>query len=161
MKSEIRFKLDNYNYYNRAVGIIKYNNKVLIMNVDNSSYYHFPGGHIEINEDSITAITREIKEELNYNVKNSTLFCIQENFYEKEGIMQHGIEYYYLIELKEEIETSDKEIIENDRGVEKRLFIKWVSIDELKEINIKPITIKNLIIKNQPNKLTHIIKRDN
>jgi len=44
--------------------------------VDNASYYHIPGGHIEIGEDSLTAVTREINEELNLTVKNATFFCI-------------------------------------------------------------------------------------
>lgn len=121
---------------------------------------HIPGGHIEIGEDSLVDVTREIKEELGYTVKNATLFCIQENFYEKKGIIQHGIEYYYLIETVEDIETVDREFIENDRGEDKYLLIKWVSIDELKKIDLRPITVKDLMIKNKINTLTHIIKRD-
>jgi len=160
MKQEIKFKTKDCNYYNRAVGIIKHNDKFLIMNVDNAPYYHIPGGHIEIGEDSLSAVAREIKEELNYIVKNATLFCIQENFYEKEGIIQHGVEYYYIIELEEDIETVDREIIEIDRSEKKHLFIKWVSIDELKEIDLRPFTVKNLMMSNKLDTLAHIIKKD-
>lgn len=160
MKQEIRFKTVDYNYYNRAVGIIRYNDKFLIMNVDNAPYYHIPGGHIEIGEDSLTAVTREIKEELNYTVKNATLFCIQENFYEKKGVGQHGVEYYYIIEPEEGIETIDREVIENDHGEKKHLFIKWVSIDELKKIDLKPLTVKELMVTNKLEGLAHIINKD-
>ena len=156
MGQEIRFKTKSYNYYNRAAGIIKHNDKFLIMNVDNQSYYHIPGGHIEINEDSLTALTREIKEELNYTVKEAKLFCIQENFYNEN----HGIEYYYIVEVKEALETIDKEVIEIDHGQEKHLFIKWVSINELEEIDLKPFTIKKLMIANKLDTLTHLIKKD-
>lgn len=160
MKPEVKFKTKDYNYYNRAVGIIKKDNKYLILNVDNSAYYHIPGGHIEINEDSLTTITREIKEELDYTVKKAKLFCIQENFYEKKGVTQHGVEYYYLIETLEDIETIDREFIENDRGEEKYLLIKWVSIEELKKIDLRPLTVKDLMVKNKLGTLTHIIQRD-
>lgn len=160
MKQEVRFKLDNYNYYNRAVGVIKQNDKYLIMNVDNSSYYHIPGGHIELGEDSLTAIIREIKEELNYNVKKATLFCIQENFYRKNEIVQHGIEFYYIIELEGIVETIEREVIETDKGQEKHLLVKWVSIDELKDIDLRPFTVKDLIVSNKLSGLTHIVKRD-
>lgn len=160
MKQEIKFKTDDYNYYNRAVGIIKHNDKFLIMNVNNAPYYHIPGGYIEIGEDSLSAVAREIKEELGYTVKNATLFCIQENFYKKRGIVQHGVEYYYIIEPEEDIKTVDKEVAEIDRGEEKHLFIKWVSIDELKEIDLRPFTVKDLMVNNKLGTLTHIIKKD-
>ncbi len=160
MKPEIRFKTDDYNYYNRAVGIIRHNDKFLIMNVDNAPYYHIPGGHIEIGEDSLDAVAREIKEELDYTVKKATLFCIQENFYEKKGIVQHGVEYYYIVEPEECLETVDREVIEIDRGEEKRLFIKWVSIDELREIDLRPFTVKDLMMNDKLDTFTHIIKKD-
>lgn len=160
MKPEVKFKTSDYNYYNRAVGIIKKDDKYLILNVDNSDYCHIPGGHIEIGEDSLVAVTREIKEELGYTVKTANLFCVQENFYEKKGIVQHGIEYYYLIQTVEEIETIDREVIENDRGVEKKLLIKWVTINELKEIDLRPFTVKELMLNDKLDTLTHIIQRD-
>ena len=160
MNSEVRFKTETYNYYNRAVGIIKCQDKFLIMNGDNLPYYHIPGGHIEVGEDSIAAVTREIKEELNYTVKKATLFCIQENFFHQKGLMCHGVEYYYLIEVKEDIEIVDKEVIEIDHGEEKHLFIKWISEGELKEIDLRPFTVKDLMIKNSFDTLIHLINKD-
>ena len=160
MKEEVKFKTEEYNYYNRAVGIIKKDDMYLILNVDNSPYYHIPGGHIEIGEDSLSAVTREIKEELGFTVKEAKLFCIQENFYEKKGIIQHGVEYYYLIETVENLDTSDLKIEENDRGTIKQLFIKWVTAKELENIDLRPFTVKNLLINNRVDTLTHIIQRD-
>lgn len=159
MNKEVRFKNENYNYYNRSAGVVEKDGKFLIMKEDNSQYYHIPGGHVEIGEDSLNAIHREIKEELNYTIKNASLFCIQENFYEKSGESYHGIEFYYKVETEENATTTDRKTIEIDRGKEKHLFIRWVSIDELKEIDLRPTTIKDLIIKNKLNVLTHIIKR--
>jgi 8-oxo-dGTP pyrophosphatase MutT (NUDIX family) len=160
MKEEVKFKTEEYNYYNRAVGIIKKDDMYLILNVDNSPYYHIPGGHIEIGEDSLSAVTREIKEELGFTVKEAKLFCIQENFYEKKGIIQHGVEYYYLIETVENLDTTDQKIEENDRGTIKQLFIKWVTAKELENIDLRPFTVKNLLINNRVDTLTHIIQRD-
>lgn len=160
MNQEVKFQTKDCNYYNRAAGIIKYGKKFLIINVDKAPYYHIPGGHIEIGEDSITAITREIKEELDYTVKNTELFCVQENFYDKKGVAHHGVEYYYIIEIEEDVETVDREVTEIDHGVEKHLFIKWVSADELKEIDLKPFTVKDLIVKNKLGTFTHLIKKD-
>lgn len=160
MKKEIKFKTENYNFYSRAVGIVRKDNKYLILNVDNSPYYHIPGGHIEIGEDSLTAVKREINEELGYTVKEANLFCIQENFYEKKGVLQHGIEYYYVIDTLEELETVDREYEENDRGILKKLLIHWVDKNELKNIDLRPFTVKDLLIHDKVNSFTHIIQRD-
>ncbi len=158
MNKEVRFKTEEYNYYNRAACVLKKGDKYLIMNVDNSDYFHIPGGHIEIGEDSLKALKREIKEELNYEINNTKVFCIQENFYKKKNKMHHGIEFYYLVKVKEDIK--EETIIEDDKGVKKTLLIKWASVDELKNIDLRPNTIKELIINNKINKLTHIINRD-
>lgn len=84
MNDEVRFKNDIYNYYNRAVGIIKHNDKYLIMKVNDSTYYHIPGGHLEINEDSLTGVKKELKEELGYTVKTAKLFCTKKIFIKKK-----------------------------------------------------------------------------
>lgn len=160
MKPEVKFKNDEYNYYNRAVGIIKKDDKFLIMSVDDSPYYHIPGGHTLIGEDSITAVKREIKEELGFTVKDTNLFCIQENFYKKNDVVHHGIEFYYIIEVEENIECKDKQIIEIDRGVEKHLNTKWVNKKELVSIDLKPHTVKELLINNKLDSLVHLIKNE-
>jgi len=160
MELEVKFKTEKYNYYNRAVGVIGQHNKFLIMKVDNSPYYHLPGGHIEIGEDSLSAVKREIKEELDFDCIKANLFCIQENFYEKKGVAHHGVEYYYLIEIEENVETINKEIEENDRGVAKHLSVRWVDLQELKETDLRPKTLKESIINTALDSLVHIIQRD-
>lgn len=80
MNQEVRFKTKDFNYYNRAAGIIRQGDMFLIMCVDDAPYYHLPGGHIEIGESSLDAVTREIKEELNYRVKSAKLFVYKRIF---------------------------------------------------------------------------------
>lgn len=70
------------------------------------------------------------------------------------------MEYYYVIELEENVATFDRDVIEMDRGEEKHLFIKWVSIEELEELDLKPFTVKDLLLKNKLDTFTHVIKRD-
>lgn len=159
MKPEVKFKTDTYNYYNRAVGIIKQNEKYLIMCVDSAPYYHLPGGHIEVGENSLDAVKREVKEELDYDVIDAKLFCIQENFYLKKELAHHGVEYYYIIEIEKNIEPLNRVVIENDRGIEKHLSIRWVTVEELTDVDLQPPTIKDLILKGNLNNLIHLIKQ--
>ncbi len=159
MKPEVKFKTDTYKYYNRAVGIIKQNDKYLIMCVDDAPYYHLPGGHIDISENSLDAVKREIKEELDYDVVDAKLFCIQENFYEKDGFAHHGVEYYYLIEIEKSIDPVDRVVIENDRGIKKHLAIRWVTVEELAAVKLQPRTIKHLILNGSLDNLIHLINQ--
>ena len=73
---DLKIKTETEEFHGRTCGIIKQEDKFLIMRVNKTSYYHIPGGHIEIGEDSKQAVIREIKEEIGCNVKKANLFAI-------------------------------------------------------------------------------------
>lgn len=47
---------------------------------------------------------------------------------------------------KNPLPTNDWDIEENDNEEIKLLHFKWVSIDELKELDLKPTAIKKLLV---------------
>ena len=53
---DLKIKTEKEEFHGRTCGIIKQENKFLIMRVNKTSYYHIPGGHIEIGEDSKQAV---------------------------------------------------------------------------------------------------------
>lgn len=157
---DIEIKTDYKEFHGRSCGIIKQENKFLIMRVDKAPYFHIPGGHIEIGEDSNQTVVREIKEEIGCDIKEENLFAIQENFWKKGKKTCHGIEFYYIIKPKYELEMKDYEIMENDKGEEKLLEFKWVTLEELKDIDLRPKNIRDMIVNGDYLKgLTHIIKK--
>lgn len=156
---DLKIKMEEEEFHCRACGIIKQENYFLIMRVNETSYYHIPGGHIEIGEDSKQTIIREIKEEIGCDIIKMNLFAIQENFWTRNNRKCHGIEFYYIIEPKENLEIKDYQRIEIDKGEEKLLDFKWVTSEELKDIDLRPNNIKNMLIKSEYlNGLKHIIK---
>jgi hypothetical protein len=55
----------------------------------------------------------------------------------------------------------DYEIMENDKGEEKLLEFKWVTLEELRDIDLRPKNIRDMIVNGDYLKgLTHIIKKD-
>lgn len=161
IKVDLKIKTETEEFHGRTCGIIKQEDKFLIMRVNKTSYYHIPGGHIEIGEDSKQAVIREIKEEIGCNVKKANLFAIQENFWTRNNKKCHGIEFYYMIEPEQKLKMEDQEKLEIDKGEEKLLELKWVTLEELKSIDLRPTNIRNMIInKEYLNGLTHIIERD-
>lgn len=157
--SDVRIKTNGHNFHLRVAGIIKEDDKYLIMQIEGSSYYMIPGGHVELGENSKEAIIREIKEEVgvDIDIESLKLFCYQENFYTKNNIREHWIENYYIVKIKEKLEINNWSIEENDKGVLKTLHFKWVTLEELKEIDLRPVTIKNLLIDEKTNSFNHII----
>ena len=157
---DLKIKTDEEEFHGRTCGIIKQDDKFLIMRVNQTSYFHIPGGHIEIGEDSEQAIIREIKEEIGCDIQETNLFAIQENFWKRNNKNCHGIEFYYIIKPKNNLEMKDYQRIEIDKGEEKLLDFKWCTQEELKEIDLRPVNIRDMLINGDYSKgLSHIVKR--
>ncbi len=152
----ITIKDDNFRFGARA-GAIIYNEdktKVLLENQDNGRYI-FPGGRIDIHEDSTSAIVRELKEELNLEV-NPKLKYIVEMFIEAPKIKYHEIGLYYLLTIKEDM------IANNFHSLDGNGMFEWISIKDLDNYNIVAKPIKDKVVKNQitDEKLEHLIYRE-
>lgn len=157
---DLKIKTEQQEFHGRACGIIKQDDKFLIMRVNQTSYFHIPGGHIEIGEDSEQAIIREIKEEIGCDIQETNLFAIQENFWKRNNKNCHGIEFYYIIKPKNNLEMKDYQRIEIDKGEEKLLDFKWCTQEELKDIDLRPVNIRDMLINGDYSKgLSHIVKR--
>lgn len=82
------------------------------------------------------------------------------NFWTRNAKKCHGIEFYYIIKPKQQLQMQDYERIENDKGEEKLLEFKWVTAEELKNIDLRPINIRDMLINEEYLKgLSHIVKR--
>ena len=148
------FTKNNYRFNARASAIIlnEKKDKILLFKVeDGRDYFLLPGGRIELYEDSLTAIKREVKEELGYDI-DFTLCSIQENFVIKEEvkIMQYSFCYKGIY----------KGIINNDRFVCKdnnNQYFYWVDIEQLNSYKVYPESTIKLI---KSEKLEHIIEKN-
>ena len=82
----------------RVCGIVRVNNKYLTVKIQNNDFYCLPGGHVELGEDTDSAVLREMKEELGYEVKIVKLVSIIQNFFKaKDGRKFHELGYYYIV----------------------------------------------------------------
>lgn len=149
----IDFEKDNYRFNARASAIIlnKEKNKILLFKVeDGRDYFLLPGGRIELYEDSLTAIKREVMEELGYEI-DFTLCSIQENFVLKESkkITQYSFCYKGVYDGA----------INNDRFVCKdndNQYFYWIDLDQLNNYKVYPESAINLI---KSDKLEHTIEK--
>ena len=82
-------------YREVVAAIIFFDNKILVTqrkyhkNLNFSYKYEFPGGKIEKDEDRITALKRELLEELNLKIKNFKHFITYNYRYDENDIKLH------------------------------------------------------------------------
>ena len=147
----------NISFHYRVRGILKQDDKFLIMCVDDAGYYHLPGGHVEVGESSEQAIKREIKEEIGIEVNINKLICVNEQFFAKGNINCHELVFYFMVNAKDKTKVEDVTRIENDKGKICKNEIRWVTAEELKYIDLKPRIIKDLVLGDQLYSLCHIV----
>lgn len=144
----------------RVCGIVRVNNKYLTVKIQNNDFFCLPGGHVELGEDTDTAVLREMKEELGYEVKIVRLVSIIQNFFKaKDGRQFHELGYYYIVEPVNinEVNLEDYVRMENDKGEMKRLEFKWFTLDELNNTRFLPEILKSKL---EGSSLENIITKD-
>ena len=129
----------------RVCGILKVNDRYLTVKIQDNDFYCLPGGHVELGEDTDSAVLREMNEELGYPVKIQKLVAIIQNFFKtKESKPFHELGYYYIVEPVnvEDVNLKDYIVIEQDKGKEVRLEFKWFDLEELKNARFLPEVLK-------------------
>ncbi len=149
----IDFIKDDNRVSARACAIIynKDKSKVLLFKVnDGREYYLLPGGRIQLYEDSLTAIKREIDEELGYDIEFS-IASIQENFVVKDNIKLTQYNFCYK-------GVYDKDIVETEFVCKdnSNQYFYWVDIDKLDDYKIYPESTYDII---RSDEFKHIIER--
>ena len=150
----IEFEKDNNRFSARTSAII-YNSdktKVLLFKVeDGRDYFLLPGGRIEFNEDSKSAVKREIKEELDYDI-DFDLCSIQENFLKQNNMITTQYCFVYKGIYDGKIKNNIIKCIDNDNQ-----SFYWISINEINNFKILPRTLYDDIKKNE-NYIKHYVE---
>lgn len=120
--------------------IVYKNGKLLMVQEAKKKCYgqwNFPAGHLDENEDIFEGAKRETKEETGYDVKLTSILSIQ-NYINKKNEQIIRINFNAEI-ISGEIEFDKEEI----------LNVKWISLEELKNMDDEKIraveTIKDII----------------
>lgn len=149
------YRIDNYRF-NARVSAIIYNidkTKVLLFTInDGRDYYMLPGGRIEMYEDSLSAIKREIKEETGF-ILDFDLCSIQENFVTRNNVNITQYCFCYKALYSEDIKKLQFICKDNDNQ-----HFKWFDINKIENIKIYPNSTKKLITQDD-NHIKHIIEK--
>lgn len=149
----ISFEKQGIKFNFRVAGIVVINNLILLHRYVKDNFWTFPGGRVEIGEDTESTLKREFMEEINFLIENPELRWIFENYFEYEGIKYHEICFYY----KVNIDILPEIITVLDEGRE--LEFKWFNITALSDLDIKPTEFKKLLLDKEKT-IKHIVTRN-
>lgn len=135
--------LENKTVFTRLAtrAIATQGNSILLLYTERYEDYSLPGGGLDLGEDKIDGMIRELVEETGAkNITNIKAFGIYEEYrpwYKPDFDIVHMISYCYTCEISKELGVTNLESYETNNGMQ----AVWIDINEAIEHNIK--TIKN------------------
>jgi 8-oxo-dGTP pyrophosphatase MutT (NUDIX family) len=115
----------------KVIGVFRKGDRILVIRVvdpaDGRIFYVPPGGGVEFGERSEEALRREIREELNTELKEPVLIGVIENRFIYAGKAGHEVVFVYQAKFQDEsrYETEQFEITESDGT---KLPATWVDL---------------------------------
>lgn len=154
---DLTIEIEDYILNIRAAVVIIHNNKILVHRNMKSNHYALVGGRVELGEDSITTVKREVKEEMGKEIEIIGYIATVENFFTMDGKKYHEIEFVHLGEFKEEQDKAIQNTIKNIEGKD-YLQYEWIERERIDKISLMPVKIQS-VLKNKKYPL-HVINKD-
>ncbi len=145
---DLTIDVEDYKLNVRAAGVIIHNNKVLVHKNVNSDHYALVGGRIEIGENSVDTIKREIKEELGKDIEITGYISTIENFFEMKGSKYHEIMFVHKVEFVNEEDKRIEYTLENIEGKD-YLKYEWLELDKIEQYPLWPKAIREVLKENK------------
>lgn len=111
--------------------------RILVCRCKDKGYYFFPGGHLEFGEKIGDALTREIKEELNVEIKKFSFIGIVDNFFKEDGEKHHEINLIFDVKAKKI----------SSRSRENHISFSFLKKKDFVKTQIYPIALKKSLLK--------------
>ncbi|MBU4274272.1 NUDIX domain-containing protein [Patescibacteria group bacterium] len=131
----------------RVRAIIIKDNKILTIKrtKPDTVFWVMPGGGVEKGETNEKALIRETKEELGVDITVGSLFWSADS--KRPETIGHK-EYFYFCDIKSgKLGSGNGPEFHKDTLYVGKYDIEWIDIDSLKNINLRPAEIKDLIYK--------------
>lgn len=153
MDISIKATAGEFNY--RVAAMIVHEGHILVMQDEGIPHDYLPGGRVHLHEPAETALSRELREELDIDLPPHQLTFIAESFFTIDSTRYHEMCLYFLMEAPPEL------LIRGDRftrveGSEVHHF-RWVKFEELRHLSFYPIFLKERIftLPEHPEFITH------
>lgn len=130
-----------FNY--RVAGIFVKDGHVLIHRNVRDDFWALPGGRVTLGEEAATALARELYEELNMRVTDTSFAFVHENLFTYNDQPFHEIGLYFYVDGDLPLQDGDFYGPEGDH-----LIYRWQKLDRLQDVTLYPEVLAQL-----PNRL--------
>jgi len=133
------FKPPRSNIHLIARAFLTYSEEVVLCRVKGKDWFFLPGGHVENGESSMSALLRELNEEIGPNdYYVSSFIGVCENiFFLNENTLQHEVNMIFKVDLGAGFEVAN---------LEEDIEFVMVKKQELKNIKMLPGSLKEGIL---------------
>ncbi len=142
---DVSFVVDgtNIKFNYRVAGLISDGKRVFLQKNTQDNFYYPQGGRVKYLENSKDALIREIKEEVNIDIKKEdiTFIDVIENFFELNGYNYHELLFVYKIKTPKELLDKD-----NFTSIDKEIELNtWIDLNKVKDIDLRPEELKKYL----------------
>jgi ADP-ribose pyrophosphatase YjhB (NUDIX family) len=157
----IEFDRDDQRFCCRAAAVILDNGRVLLQeDMLGQPFWILPGGRMEHGEPGAECIAREMREELQEEVRVERLLWFVENFFEHRGMRWHEVGLYFLVSLAEDSRFRGKG---PHFGVETEIDLKfrleWHDVETLDGVRLLPSFLRRSL-RSLPERIEHVVHCD-
>ncbi|QEL54777.1 NUDIX domain-containing protein [Chromobacterium paludis] len=155
----ISVDIDGTRFNLRAGAIIEHEGKVLLHRLIRDDFWTLPGGRVDPDEEAPKTVEREMLEELGETVRCGEMVMLIENFFTTGGQRNHELGLYFQTYLAADSALPDRAapFIIEDGG--SRLEFDWFSSQQLSELRILPLPMKDMLI-SEDRRFRHVINRE-
>ena len=153
MDISIKATAGEFNY--RVAAMIVHEAHILVMQDEGIPHDYLPGGRVHLHEPAETALSRELREELDIDLPPHQLTFIAESFFTIDSTRYHEMCLYFLMETPPELPIRGNRFTRVE-GNEVHHF-RWVKFEELRHLSFYPIFLKERIftLPDHPEFITH------
>ena len=147
----------SFNY--RIVGVAVRGDEVLLHRAVTDDFWALPGGRAELREPAEATLRREMREELDVEVRVERLLWVVENFFTFRGVDHHELALYFLIDLPSDSlpATARRPFRGDEEGLE--LVFEWHPRAGLDRVRLYPTFLREAL-HSLPETPVHVVHTD-
>lgn len=141
----ISFDVGSHRFQLRAAAVFVWNEQVLLHRLEQDEFWALPGGRVEPGEDAATTVVREMREELEEDVRCGSLAFAVENFFEFRGQPNHEIGLYFHASFSADSSLLDASRAHFGREGRHTLEFRWFPLSALASVDVRPSFLKEAL----------------
>lgn len=156
--SMITFTRENKKFTYRIAGIAISDGHVLLQRAEAGNEWFVPGGRAELLETAQDGLRREMREELQSDIRVERLLYVIENFFSIGDIAYHELGLYFSIAFADD-SMYDKQRTFHVQDASIPFIFQWIPLPTLASIPVYPLCLQKAL-QSIPETVQHIVHFD-